>query len=219
MRLFIPRFLAVAAAAAVAIAGPAEAQGGDSATMTSRITMADFGVCVARTGRHAAETFLATFPFSASAAKAARRLVTNDCLVEDEMVNSEAARGPLYEALYRLDFGKRPAADLSKAPKLDYGPRGDQPIDQPADVLTNLRRFADCTVRQDPGPARNLVLSKLGSAEETLAFLQLGPAMNGCIVPGHTLSLKRPMLRSVIAETLYRLSAAAAGRPAPVDRN
>lgn len=218
MRIFFSRILVVAAGAGVAIAGPAEAQGGDPATMVSRTVMADFGTCVARTHRRAAEAFLATFPFSASAAKAARRLVTGECLLEDEMVNSEAARGPLYEALYRTDFGNRAPADLSKAPQLDYGSHGDQPRGQPADVLTNLRRFSDCAVRQNPGAARSLVLSGFGSAEETLAFLQLGSAMNACIVPGHSLNLKRPMLRSIIAETLYRLSTAAAGRPALADR-
>jgi hypothetical protein len=208
-------FLVVAAAAVLASAGVAQAQ--DSAAASQK-EMTDFGVCVAKTHRRVAETFLAAYPFSAPAARAARRLGTTDCLLNDELVNSEAARGPIYEALYRIDFGNRAATDLSKAPQLDYGPRGDQPIGQPADVLTNLRRFSDCAVRQDPQAGRNLVLCDLGSAAEQLAFLQLGPAMNGCIVLGHSLSLKRPMLRSIIAETLYRLSTAAAGRPALADR-
>jgi hypothetical protein len=217
MRSSSIKFAVIVAIAPLVPSSPVLAQDGAAAgVISSQQDEYELGMCLAQNRRGKAEAFLATFPFSRRAQEAAQGLKTPECLIRGEMFNSEAVRGALYQVLYRIDFGQHPAADLSKAPQLDYS-AGIEATDG-ADVYVNLRRYGDCVVRQDPATARRLTLSGMGSAEESLAFMQLKPAMGACLVPGHSLSFKRPMLKSVVAETLYRLTAAASGRPALADR-
>jgi hypothetical protein len=211
------KFAVIIALTSLVPSAPVQAQEGPArGVISSQQDEYQLGLCLAQNRRSKAEAFLATFPFSARARQAAQGLKTPECLIRGEMFNSEAVRGALYQVLYRMDFGRHPAGDLSKAPQLDYS-AGIEATDG-ADVYVNLRRYGDCVVRQDPATARKLTLSGIGSAEESLAFMQLKTAMGVCLVPGHSLSFKRPMLKSVISETLYRLTAAASGRPALADR-
>ncbi|MFL6734334.1 MAG: hypothetical protein ACJ8EY_06530 [Sphingomicrobium sp.] len=168
----------------------------------------DFGACVIRSKRRAAQPFLETFPSSPEAARASQKLAVDDCVDSGEMKFSpEALRGPMYQALYRADFGKAPVTGLRDAPQVDYAANAQV---QPGDVRLALRRFADCVVRKDEDGTRKVVMSGVGSSEEASAIQSLGPLMNGCVEKGVELRFTRPLLRALFIETSYRLSVARA---------
>jgi len=178
---------------------------GKLSAAASQKVLADYSRCLAKARRRQVEAFLGTVPFSATAATTAKAISTDECLMEGELsFNSEALRGPLYQALYRIDFGTA-APDISTAPVIDYATASNA-ADPTQMALVNLRRFGDCISRNDPAAARRLTLSVVGSPDEGVAFQRLGPAMGRCVVHGDRISLKRPMLKGAIAETLYRLS-------------
>lgn len=223
------RTLLIATITGLAVAGPAMAQPdtghiihrydraeldeGEADPVEAQQAMYDYGACLAKARRRTVERYLATEPFSAAANKVTRQIVLNACLDAGEIQFApEAIRGPFYQALYRMDFPNPVANDLGKAPTLGYSQRGS------ADIMTNVRRFADCVVRQNSGGARMLAFSRVGSNEEKAAFKTLMPAMGGCIAPGDKVSFKPPLLRAVMGEVLYRLTVASVGRPMAMDR-
>ena len=215
--------LGLAAAAAVCVAGMASAQpdtghimqqydrakieaGDELAGVAAQKTLYDYGECVAKARRRQAKAFVAQFPFSKGADEAARRMVTEECLLQGELsFSAEAVRGPVYQALYRKDFDRNDTTDLKGAPIVDYA-AGLAAEDALASTTVNLRRFGDCTVRNNSAAARALAFSEVDSAAETEAFASLMPAMGGCVVQGDSIRFTRPLLRAVLAETLYRLS-------------
>lgn len=178
----------------------------------------DYGACLAKARRRQVERYLAMAPFSGSAQTLARQMAMSACLDAGEIqFNPEAIRGPFYQALYRIDFRDPPAIDLSKAPALQFS-QGKGAGLASSDLLTNMRRFVECAVRQDSTGARKLAFSRVGSAEEKAAFQELMPEMGSCIVPGDKIAFKRPLLRGLFNEVLYRLSTASVGRPMIMDR-
>jgi hypothetical protein len=192
---------------------------GDSSGLQAQRILYNYGACLAKARRKQVELFLATFPFTAKSDRTARKIVSDECLREGELsFPSETLRGPLYQELYRIDFGGNAPANVASAPKLDYALSHGQPaaVDP---IHANLRTFADCTVRRDPAAARDLVLSNVGSAGESAALQRMMAPMSSCIVQGDTIKMTRPLIRSAVAEVLYRLTAAATGRPAPGDRS
>ena len=166
----------------------------------------DFGACVIRSKKRVVLPFLDTFPFSPEAAKASSRVTIDDCVDSGEMrFSPEALRGPMYQALYRTDFGKTPVTGLRDVPPVDYT-AGAQV--QPGDTRLALRHFADCVVRKDEAGTRKLILSGVGSSEEASAVQSLVPLMNGCVEKGNEVRFTKPLLRALFAETSYRLSVA-----------
>ena len=177
-----------------------------------RKTLYDHGACLVRELRRASERYLATFPFSENAEKAARRLVTPQCPEGADLpLSVEALRGPLYEALYHAEFGNAPVADLEGVAPIDYSV-GEGTVDTEArSIQVALRFFADCVVRRNYQPVRALVSTEVASEAEKTAFQPLVPSMSACLPQGTTLKFTRPLLRALFAETLYRLSAAKSG--------
>lgn len=181
--------------------------------------MNDYARCVLIRRSSLAMRFLQTPPRSREAARAGSRAATNVCLGRGELsFHAPLFRGSLFEALYDREFGRRGAEDLGAVPPIDYA--ADHP-DRESDIArqqTSLRQFADCAVRADPAAAHSLIASEVTSEAESRAFAALGPELNGCLPQGIELRFSRPVLRGLIAETLYRLSAAKAGRPMFADR-
>jgi hypothetical protein len=178
----------------------------------------DYGECLVKARARQVERFLAAEPYSSSSTKIARQIVFNACLDAGEIqFDPEAIRGPFYQALYRTEFRNSLAVDLGRAPALDYSDMT-RAANGNSGVLVSLRRFADCVVRQDAGNVRALAFSQVGSAQESDAYRSLRPAMGSCIAPGDKVAFKPPLLRAVLNEVLYRLSAATVGRPMPMDR-
>ncbi|MEO5775074.1 MAG: hypothetical protein ABIQ32_13290 [Sphingomicrobium sp.] len=166
----------------------------------------DYGACLIRSKRRPAEGFLKTYPFSSEAAKASPKVTVDDCVDDGEMrFAAEAVRGPMYQALYKTDFGRAAVTGLRDAPPVDYSAGAQRPA---GDVHLAVRSFADCVVRKDESSTRKLILSRIGSSEEASAIQSLVPLMNGCVEKGNQIRFTRPLLRALFAETSYRLSVA-----------
>ena len=166
----------------------------------------DFARCVVKIRPRSVEAAIKTFPGSAEASNALGKVLDPACMPDGE-VNPDPIllRGGLYEALYEAEFGTRGPLALPAGLKVDYAQGSD--LTKPAEAgQVVLRQFADCVVRANTGSAHRLVLSKVGSTEEEAAFDALAPTLGPCLQKDATIKVSRPVLRSLIAETLYRLS-------------
>jgi hypothetical protein len=218
----------MAAALALALIAPAEQQGGtrvqtpnapgpsadslESGPVARRV-MAAFARCILSRSRRDAEQFLGALPRSVDADRLASRIVTHECVGSGRLqFSSSLFRGALYEVLYLADFARRHPA-LADAPVVTYTSADPATLTDHQRGWLALARFGDCVVRALPAQARALVVSEVDSDSEQRAFAALMPALGGCLVQGSQLSFSRPMLRGVIAESLYRLSIAAAAVP------
>lgn len=191
---------------------------GEGNLLSAQRVLYQYANCLAKAERPVVEHYLATRPGSVTAVNTARKIATSECLMDGDLsISVEAMRGPMYQALYRLDFRSQEPADPAKAPPLVYG---EHPVQQIAisDPVVGVRMFADCAVRANPAAARNLVLSEIASIEERDALQQMMPAMSACITPGAKLGLTRRLIRATVAEVLYRLTMASSGHPAFADR-
>jgi hypothetical protein len=174
---------------------------GDSTGIEAQKILYNYGACLSKARRKQVEVFLATFPYGPKADRTARKIVSDECIQEGELrFLPETLRGPLYQELYRMDFGAVAPAGVSSAPKLGYAPGPGEGAGDPIQV--NLRIFADCTVRRDPAAARDLILSNVGTPAESAALQRMMVPMSNCIVQGDTVKMTRPLIRSTVAEVL-----------------
>jgi len=116
----------------------------------------------------------------------------------------------LFEARYRLEFGKGPAPVIDGLPPLDveseftaagFDPRGGSTLPP---VVVFLRQLGDCTIRRNVGAAHAMIIAQPYSKEETAALEGVMPALGLCMPEGQTMKFSRPMLRGAIAEALYK---------------
>jgi hypothetical protein len=176
----------------------------------SQRVMNAYARCVLVRSRRAVLRFLAAPPGSPEARRLGGRIATSDCLSGGMLVfQSHLFRGALFEALYMADFRGRAAADFAAAPRIAYAVDSAPASTLQAGMLT-LHEFADCVVRAAPAQARALILSDVTTREEVQAFRSLGATFNSCLVRGAEVRFSRPVLRGLIAESLYRLTAATA---------
>ncbi len=106
-------------------------------------------------------------------------------------------RGAIAERLYLETFAAPPVAGPMPAPAVSLS--GD-PLLVPYEVT-------QCAAARDPVAADMLVRSKRRSAEEVAAVDRLKPALNACARPGVRLDLNRTMIRSLMAEGIYKVRA------------
>jgi hypothetical protein len=188
---------------------PASPEGGEDSAEAQRILVV-FSRCVVLRNRRGVERFLALIPGSPDWSRAGARIATSDCLYNGQLrFQPPMFRGALYEALYRIDFRARPIPDLAAAPAVDYAGADTASLNETQRGWVALQSFADCVVRAAPSAARALVLSGIGASEERRAFALVTPALGPCLVAGVELRFSRPVLRGLISESLYRLTAAA----------
>jgi hypothetical protein len=189
----------------------------DESTAEARRVLNDYATCLVKESERRVHEFLITFPGTAEARKIGADIAESDCLYTGQLrFQPSLFRGSLYEALYSRDFAQKATIDFTAAPALDYSV-GKPSGDEAADGQVAIRNFADCVIRADPANARALTLSKVSSSEESRAFEALKPELSGCLTTGIELTFSKPVLRGLVAETLYRLtaaSAAAAGQSA-----
>lgn len=174
-----------------------------------RKTMADFSRCLLDRASRTVPKYFAAFPMSQRASEIAQNLVDNNrCLFEGSMrMQDNILRGALYEAAYRRDYANRPLPPIAKSPQIDYV-QGAK-VDDKTGPQIALRLMADCIVRAAPEGSRALILSDLSTEKQ--AFTAVVPHIDACIPQGKTISFSPSILRGLIAETLYRLSAATVG--------
>jgi hypothetical protein len=185
-----------------------------SPEVRARRALRDFAICTAQRSRAKTDRYLQQFQPEPET-RLAKSLASSQCLWDGQLKMTWALfRGALYEAVYREDFRKGPVADLQNAPVIDYLAGAADREHPQARVYGALRRLADCAVRADPAAALRLVATLDGTMAEADAFRTLVPRVSGCVVAGQELKFSRPMLRGLVAETLYRLSVAQRAGPA-----
>lgn len=165
-----------------------------------------YAQCILRRHRSAAERFVSLPLDSPDLREAGMAVAQSECLpAEQARFVSSLLRGAVFEALYLRDFRRSSVGVLASAPPLTFA--SDPATLEPAKRAIFLgSRVAECTVRADPASARALILSPVASRTEARAFDAILPAVSGCLEAGAQLSFSRPMLRGLIAESLYRLT-------------
>jgi len=135
------------------------------------------------------------------------------CLPDANMkFSGTLLRGALFQALYLRDFGATDAGSFAAVPVIDYAATYRAKSDKTFESAVGQSRFGDCVVRANPVTARSLIRSKIGSPEELSSFANLASALNGCVTKGRLVNFSRSALRGLVAEGLYRLMAAKAGK-------
>lgn len=123
-------------------------------------------------------------------------------------------RGSIFDVLFAREFRRKPARDNFEGIISPSYPISISAINEHSETA---RRYSvsvsigDCVVRAQPLLARQLVLSTVESQEEATAIKMLVPFFGPCIDEGHTIKFSRSVIRSMIAEPLYRLTKAAEG--------
>ena len=116
-------------------------------------------------------------------------------------------RGGLFEAFYIKDFAAVAAATFDDVPTIAY-PAGDVSKNAEAARYNVQMDIGDCVVRKAPAEARSLLVTEVASGAEGAAVTALVPALSACAMKGQTVSLSKSIVRGMIAEPLYRLTAA-----------
>ncbi|HEX8526244.1 hypothetical protein [Allosphingosinicella sp.] len=194
---------------------PALPTGAQSEAADAQLVMAAYGRCIVARSRRGVQRFLAVLPGSDDWQRLGSQLATADCLHNARLrFHASLFRGALFEALYRADYGRRHPRSFADVPALVYTAQDPATLNGDQRNWLSLQEFGDCVVRARPSEARALVLSRVTRADERRAFAALGPALPPCLRQGVQLAFSRPILRGLIAESLYRLSEAATGRSA-----
>jgi len=120
-------------------------------------------------------------------------------------LSGTALMGAVAQALYRVQFASRPPSSLAI-------PASVAPIMPPASAasrqLLASYAFAQCLANAHPDAVRRLVLSKVGSREESAGFSQVQQFMGPCVYG--PVKADRNSLRLMLAQALYRWSVTAA---------
>ncbi len=187
---------------------PAEIRG--ESTTAARLTLKEFGMCTVQR-RPARALAVIDLPVdTAEASRAIRGLASEDCLADGELRMSQSLlRGAIFEALYLREFGRDAKFNLQKAPAFDYAAGYSRPLSPQAIQSVGLAIVGDCVARTAHGAARELIASIPGSALEGSAIAVVARHLPGCVPPRQTFRFSRTIIRSSMAEALYRLSTTA----------
>lgn len=198
------------------------------------ITYAYAKCVVAREPRKASEALLANVD-NATLLQKYRSLIIGDCLVRQTHAESRMSFGgdlyryALADALFSRELAAKPLPDLANVPPLDQRDPGPepQPFDAKGRKLSQRRydevlkqhhqavafaflgKYGECVVRLAPAESKALLLTVPDSAEETVRFNALRPALGTCMPEGHTIAFGRVALRGSVAINYYRLAHAA----------
>lgn len=186
------------ATSAWAFAAPAEASAGSQWTVAAY----EAGRCIVREDRGAAAALMRSLPLDDSPAdlgtlrgRAAR------CAGGAAGATSVTMRGAIAQALYLSDFRGRELRPVRPGYLVDL----DLPAQSaPGGTRTvELYRWADCVVRNDSATTRQLLMSPLGSPEETAAITALNNYMAACLPQGTDLNVYASEVRDLFAQTAY----------------
>ena len=179
-----------------------------------------YAKCVVNKSRRGVESYLSILPGTANAGPALLKLMTDECLDSGDLrFKPPLIRGALFESLYQADLKWLKTSNLKAAPAIDYSSGAPSAMSDGTKFHLGLLDFADCIVRSAPDEVLGLLGTKVASAAEAASFGGLGPTMNACLTKDVSLTFSRPILRGVLAESLYRLSAANAGHPMSAKSN
>ena len=212
--------LAAGALLCAGLAAPAHAQGDESRKASNKDStrmMLEFAECTARDRRMKPEVdrFLAMSPVDPEFGLLGRKFAKDRC-VPAAMASVEMRfdamlfRYGLFEARYRIEFGRSPAPSVADLPPLDvdaeFNAAGFDPSGQSTlpPVVIFLRQLGECVMRVDVANSHAMIVAQPYSKQEATALAALMPALEGCMPEGHTMKFSRPMLRGAMAEALYK---------------
>jgi hypothetical protein len=177
----------------------------------ARRTMHDFTICALRRHRSDAERMLALEGDSPAYRQLGMQVIDSQCVARGAQFrfNWPLFRGGLYEALYLRDFGAGAASSFDGVPPLPYIGGGAWMNLQDRARNAAILQVAECMVRAGPDDARALLASAVASPEEEAVFGRVEPRAAPCHAEGAPAESRRPILRGLVAEALYRLSFAA----------
>lgn len=137
---------------------------------------------------------------------------SSDCDIDAPAVSLKfkgtLIRGSFYELMYLKDFGNRSAVEsFTDISPVSYAKVGSSNGLAGSKYQLSVA-LGDCTVRAAPAAARQLLLTKLASAQESAAIQSLVPFLSTCIPQGQQMNLTTSSIRGAIAESLYRLTQA-----------
>jgi hypothetical protein len=202
-------------AALFAAAQPAP-EGPRSDTPEAQRMLSMFSRCAVMRNRAGVRRFLQLIPGSNNWSNAGSRVATRDCRLDPNLrFQPTIYRGALYEALYKAEYASRPLPDIAAAPAVNYADARPSSLNAPQQAWLALQSFGDCVVRAAPAAARTLVMTDVTTPPEGQAFGALMPSLGPCLPGGMELRFSRPVLRGLVSESLYRLTAASLrARPA-----
>lgn len=111
-------------------------------------------------------------------------------------------QGAVFTTAYRAEF--RNDVPALPAEPIDYAVAAGSVDNAVAARYVALRKFGDCVVRADVEAARRVVLADIASSAEAKAFSELSPQLSACITVGQSVTLTKDLVKSTIAEVLYR---------------
>ena len=138
------------------------------------------------------------------------RVVDDECLSVGELrLPWQIIRGAIFEALYVKEFGRAAPQSLKDVAIFDYASAYSRPLSQQAQSVVGLAFVGDCVARTAPVASHEFLTSIPGSGLEDRAFAVVARILPGCIPPNQTFKFSRSVVRSPIAEAMYRLSSVA----------
>ena len=189
---------------------------------SARQTMQQFGACLVERQRGRVERVAALPTDAPEYASLSNRLfqtLGDDCLSGGDLgFSSVIFRGSLFEALYSVNFRATGPVDISGITTSNYAALYKAPLSPESVQVLALENFGECVARNDPANTRALVLAKPDTDGESNAFAALSLRFNGCIVKGEVIKFSKTILRSALAEGLYRLSMTAMAAKGPAAR-
>jgi hypothetical protein len=221
--------LVAAALLCVGVAAPAHAQPDEKRAGTAKEStrlMLEFAECTARKRKIKPEIdrFLRMSPANPEFGVLARKFANDNCMPTNLMAevrmtfDSLLFRYGLFEARYRIEFGKGSPPAIVDLPPLDFENEFDltisadlKGVESLPPLVVFLRKLSQCLILERPAEAHALVIARPYSDAETKALPPVIEVLGACIGEGQTLKFSRPMLRGAIAEALYK----AATRPRP----
>jgi hypothetical protein len=207
------------------LAVPAHAQddeGRAASRKESTRMMLGFAECTVRSDRSRpkVDRFLRMSPSNPEFTKLGNEFIKDRCVPPSTgsvtmKFDSLLFRYSLFEARYRIEFGKSPPPKTDDLPPIDIAGEFDPRGANLPDVVVFLRKLGECSIRFLPAEAHAFVLALPYSDAEGVALQGLMPALGECMPEGQTLKFSRPMLRGAIAEALYKAAKYTGPRVAP----
>lgn len=146
--------------------------------------------------------------------RCAVRAVSGDTGVQLE-IRHDTMRQALFGSMYRRDFGTASPPIAADAPPLSLANEFDGAPGDLSPEFRGYRALGDCVVRAEPAGARAWIIAPFNTPAAKLAQTTVVQALGGCLTAEQTVAIAPYTLRGIVAEALYRLTAAgAAGKKA-----
>lgn len=123
-------------------------------------------------------------------------------------IRQDTMRQALFGALYRREFGAASPVIPAEPAALSLAAEFDGSIAELSPEFRGYRALGDCIVRADPAGSRAWVMAPFNTPAAKAAQGPVVQALGGCLTAAQTVAIAPFTLRGIVAEALYRLTAA-----------